>query len=459
MRQFTMISEAVDLIQNSKKLIIYSHHDSDGIASAGIALFVIKRLGLNYEIRIRNQLTIEDITGKDGEIYWFNDMGSSKVNDMKNIKGIITDHHNPAIMDNFIQDNGNEIYQFNPHLEGLDGSISQSGSTTTFLFSMNIIQEVIAVSHLSVIGSVGDLHDKKYGRLVETDREVMNLSKEVGIIEPKNDIRYFGRSSKPVSYMLRFGNDPKINSLYDKPDAVYMFLEKMGIPRKMANSTRWVDISEEKRKSIINELLYLLEKEGGEKNRLIGEVYELKTEPISSVLKDARDFSSIINATSRKGNPEVGVKLCLFERGPVLEEAMRLYSDHTETLRKASKFLDEMEGKVMGIIHYYDFGSNLENNITGTIATRIITHKKIPKESVVIVMANIEGSKKISGRISLDLSEKLDLSLIFRDAAELVGGSGGGHRNAAGAMIPDGKEYDFIKNVNKIIEGIIKPSQ
>lgn len=454
-----MISEAVDLIQNSRKLVIYSHHDSDGIASAGIAMFVAKRMGLNYDIRIRNQLSVEDLIGKGDEVYWFNDMGSSKVNEMKNITGVVTDHHNPAITDTFIQENGNRIYQFNPHLEGLDGSISQSGSTTTFLFSMNVIQEVIAVSHLSVIGSVGDLHDKKFCKLVDTDREVMNLSREIGLIELKTDIRYFGRSSKPVSYMLRFGNDPKINFLYDKPEAVYNLLERIGIPRKVANTTRWIDLNDDKRKAIINELTYLLEREGGDVSRLTGEVYELKTEPVSSVLKDTRDFSSIINATSRKGKPEVGVKLCLFERGEVLDEAMRLYSDHTETLRKASRFLDEMQEKVLGSIHYYDFGSNLENNITGTIATRIITHKKIPKDSVVIVMANIEGSKKVSGRISLDLSEKLDLSLIFRSAAEMVGGSGGGHRNAAGAMIPNGKENEFIKNVNNIIENTVRLSQ
>lgn len=454
-----MISEAYDLITNAKRLIIYSHHDSDGIASAAIALFVAKRLGLNYEIRIRSQLTAEDLKGKEGEIYWFNDMGSSKINEMKNIKGVITDHHNPALMENLIEENGNYIYQFNPHLEGLDGSISQSGSTTTFLFSMNLISEAIAVSHLSVIGSVGDLHDKKFGRLVDVDREVMNLSREAGIIELKKDIRYFGRSSKPISYMLRFGNDPKINSLYDRPEAIYNFLNRMGIQRKTANTVRWIDIPSEKRELIINELLNLIEREGGEKERLLGEVYELKSEPIESVLKDARDFSSVINATSRKGKPEVGVRLCLFERGETLDEAMKLYSDHTETLRKASRFLDNMDEKVMGIIHYYDFGSNLENNITGTIATRIITHKKIPKESVVIVMANLDGNKKISGRIPIDLSEKLDLSLIFREAAEQVGGSGGGHRNAAGAIIPDGKENEFIKGVNKIIETKINLSQ
>ncbi|MEM0136179.1 MAG: hypothetical protein QXU18_13315, partial [Thermoplasmatales archaeon] len=67
-----MISEAVELIMNAKKLKIYSHHDADGIASAAISVFVARRLGLDYEVTIRNQLTPQDVQGGDG-VYWFND--------------------------------------------------------------------------------------------------------------------------------------------------------------------------------------------------------------------------------------------------------------------------------------------------------------------------------------------------------------------------------------------------
>ncbi len=131
-------------------------------------MFVARRLGLNYDVTIRNQLTPQDLLG-GSDVYWFNDMGSARLKDMRNISGVVTDHHNPIALETHYTENGNNIYQFNPHLEGLDGSISQSGSSTTFLFSTNILPEVSAVSHLPVVGSVGDLHDKKFGRLVDTD--------------------------------------------------------------------------------------------------------------------------------------------------------------------------------------------------------------------------------------------------------------------------------------------------
>ncbi len=433
---------------------IFSHHDADGIASAAIAVFVAKRLGLNYEVTIRNQLTPQDVI--DGsDVYWFNDMGSARLKDMRNIKGVVTDHHNPVVLETHYTESGNNIYQFNPHLEGLDGSISQSGSTTTFLFATNVLSEVSAVSHLPVIGSVGDLHDKKYGKLVDTDREIMLLSRNMGIIELKEDIRYFGRSSKSVSYMIRFGNEPKIRSLYDNPNAVADFLVGHGLDRRNLKTIRWLDLEQKKRDEIIADLKDILEREGQDANRLTGEVYELKSEPRSSIIKDARDFSSLINATSRKGKPEVGIRLCLFERGEAMKEAMQLYSDHLDTLRRASKILEEVEAKTVGNILYYDFGNNLENNITGTLATRIITHKKVPTTSVILVMANLGPMKKISARITLELSEKIDLSLLFRQVASMLGGSGGGHRNAAGAIVPMGKEGEFVERVNELVRNLV----
>ncbi|MEM3272346.1 MAG: DHH family phosphoesterase [Thermoplasmatales archaeon] len=446
-----MMSEASELIFNAKKLKIISHHDSDGIASAAIAVFVARRLGLKYETVIRNQLLPEDFSDSS-YIYWFNDLGSARIKDMKGISGVITDHHTPVVNEAHYTENGNNIYQFNPHLEGLDGSVSQSGSTTTFLFSVNLIPEVSSISHIPVIGSVGDLHDKKFCRLVDSDREVMLLAERIGLIERKEDIRYFGRSSKSISYMLRFGNDPKISLLYDNPEKVSQFLESHGLDREQSRKIRWIDLDEGKRKEIINSLAGLLESEGGDVSRLTGEVYEVKGEPRSSIIKDCRDFSSVINATSRKGRPDIGIRICLFERGETLNEAMRLYSDHLDTLRKASKALDGIESKRIGRVVLYDFGENLENNITGTVATRIITHKKIPESSIVVVMANLGDYKKISARISLELSERLDLSLLFRNAAMGVGGSGGGHRNAAGATIPKGMEMEFINKLNEMID-------
>ncbi len=442
-----MIPEAIDLLENAKKVKIISHHDSDGIASAAIAKFTLERIGVPYEIVIKNQLLPDDLIGNEGLVYWFNDLGSSKMDVMRNIRGIITDHHTPAVKEVEYKENGNEIYQFNPHLEGLDGGLSQSGATTTFLFSLNVVGDVLGVSYLSVVGALGDLHDKRYRKLIGTDREVMLLAQQSGLIEVQNDIRFFGRSSKAVAYMLRFGNEPKIPELYDNPKKVYEILAKAGIGKEEGNKVTWLELDEEKRKTIIEEIKKVARENNIDEESIFGEVYELKFEEKNSILKDVRDFTSIINAASRRGYPEIGIDLCLFKRGESLKKALELYNDHADVLRKASKELEKIKPINMGNIYLYDFSDSLDNNITGTIATRIATHHSLPEDAIVLVMASMGEYKKVSGRINSQLAEKLDLSDLMKVSAVEVGGSGGGHRNAAGALIPKGKEGEFLKKL------------
>jgi RecJ-like exonuclease len=63
---------------------------------------------------------------------------------------------------------------------------------------------------------------------------------------------------------------------------------------------------------------------------------------------------------------------------------------------------------------------------------------------------------KVSSRLSNKYSgPELNLSEIIRKAAESVGGIGGGHKVAAGATIPKGKEDEFIKKFNQIITDIM----
>jgi single-stranded-DNA-specific exonuclease len=63
-----------------------------------------------------------------------------------------------------------------------------------------------------------------------------------------------------------------------------------------------------------------------------------------------------------------------------------------------------------------------------------------------------EQNIKVSARATRDLVLRgLDLSVAIRLASEKVGGSGGGHRIAAGASIPLGKESEFLDAIEALI--------
>jgi RecJ-like exonuclease len=63
-----------------------------------------------------------------------------------------------------------------------------------------------------------------------------------------------------------------------------------------------------------------------------------------------------------------------------------------------------------------------------------------------------DGDVKASARGNQRMVERgLDLSKAMRQAAESVGGTGGGHNVAAGATIPEPKVEEFIRTLDGIV--------
>ena len=86
-------------------------------------------------------------------------------------------------------------------------------------------------------------------------------------------------------------------------------------------------------------------------------------------------------------------------------------------------------------------------------------HRKIWRENGKVVekhnkIAESEnGDIKVSARSTQELVEKgLDLSRALRKSAEKLKGVGGGHKIAAGATIPKGKEEEFLESLEKEIK-------
>lgn len=80
----------------------------------------------------------------------------------------------------------------------------------------------------------------------------------------------------------------------------------------------------------------------------------------------------------------------------------------------------------------------------------ILTSSPEFKDKVVVGSTESRGdSLKISSRVGDEHGGTIDLGLIMREAAESVGGVGGGHAMAAGAKIPSSKGDSFSKAVSE----------
>ena len=96
----------------------------------------------------------------------------------------------------------------------------------------------------------------------------------------------------------------------------------------------------------------------------------------------------------------------------------------------------------------YLIGTDMES--TGMIASTFVRY--VNPDMPFVAVNQVDELVKVSARGTRALVEKgLDLSFALREAANSVGGEGGGHNVASGASIPPGTAEQFIAKVDEIV--------
>jgi len=443
---FKRAGELADIIRKSDEIHIVTHIDADGITAGAIASQTLKRLSKEHSIEFVKQLdknVVERLKNENHDLVWFTDLGSNIDFESTNINKIITDHHVCPKDSNF-------SFHLNPHLFGVDGAYQISGAGTTYLASRSVDKRNMDLSSLAVVGACGDIQDRKNCKLVGLNRDIIDDGKKAGVLETKLDIRYFGRETRPIYKMLQYSNDPIIPGLSGREEACISFLQELEIKMKDRDSwRRWIDLDKNERRKIISNLIDLLLTRGfGHKNakRLIGEVYLLEKEPLGSEVHDAKEFATLLNATARYGKPDVGINVCLGDREEWLKKAQNLLQGHRHNLVEGLQFAKE-EGIVKrDYLQFFHAGTGIRDTIVGIVTNMLLNSDDVSSELPLIGFAETEnGDVKVSARGTQELLDRgLDLSFALRKTSEKLGGVGGGHKIAAGATIPKGKEEEFL---------------
>jgi len=447
-------NELGEIIRKSQEIHIVTHIDADGIAAGAIASQTLKRLSKEYSIEFVKQLdknVLERLKNENHGLVWFTDLGSNIDFESNGMKKIITDHH-------VCPKNSDFSFHLNPHLFGIDGADQISGAGTTYLVSRSVDKKNIDLSSLAVVGACGDIQDRKNCKLVGINRDILDDGKKAGVLETKLDIRYFGRETRPIYKMLQYSNDPLIPGLSGREEACISFLQELNIKMKDGdNWRRWIDLDKDERREIISNLMELLLTKGfGHKNakRLIGEVYLLEKELIGTEIHDAKEFATLLNATARYGKPDVGINVCLGDRAEWLKKAQNLLQGHRHNLVEGLQFAKE-EGIVKReYLQFFHAGTGIRDTIVGIVTNMLLNSEDVSSDLPLIGFAETEnGDVKVSARGTQELLDKgLDLSYALRKTSEKFGGVGGGHKIAAGATIPKGKEEEFLEILEREIK-------
>ncbi len=433
--------------------LVVSHHDADGITACAIMVDLLRHLGKKTQfvtIKQLDSLTIKDIKDRDAHTIVFTDMGSGQLTllDENNIENFfVVDHHNPE---------RDDLRQINPHTYGYDGGSDISGAGMAYLVAKSLGRASMA--HIAVVGAVGDMQDSE-GKLHSLNRAIIKDAVAQGSVLAENDLSLFGRHSRMLTQMLAYASDPTLPGLTGNQKACGQFLQSLGISLKddVVGWRSYVDLTHLERKNLITALyIHLLDYNTPEFviQRMIGEVYTLVNERERTELRDAKEYATLLNACGRQDKAEVGVRVCLGDRGEALGTAKRLLESHRRMLRDGLNYLAEKGVKSMDFLYYFDGGGKIKESIIGVIAGMAYGARIIPPDKPVLAFAVDKDDPemiKVSSRANWGLVHRgIHLGNAMSEQSKKLGGEGGGHDIAAGARIPKDKKNFFLAAVNNI---------
>jgi single-stranded-DNA-specific exonuclease len=454
-----LCKSASEEILRRKDLLVVSHVDADGLTASAIVCTALQRLGLDYRPLFFRQLdsaALDLVADQGADLAVFTDLGSGMIKEICDLglEAVIADHHKPAA-----HKEARPVAHINPHLVGADGATQLSGSGTSFFLARALAKTAGCnddLSALAVVGAVGDLQDMASGRLLGINRVVLDIGSRAGVISFARDLKLFGRQTRPVFKMLEYSQDPYLPGLSGDEDACIAFLKDVGVRLGGERWRRWVDLTQEEKGRTVSALVRKGLRSGVSNiklERLIGEVYTMLRELEGTELRDASEYSTLLNATARYGHAEVGLAVCMGDRDKALEEARVLLNSHRQNLVNGIKLVSERGITPLRSIQYFDAGDAILDTIVGIVAG--MCFQMADRSRPILAFAKTQdGSLKVSARGTQDLVRSgLDLADAMSRAAQAVGGVGGGHNVAAGATIPPEAKQEFLVLVDAAVGG------
>lgn len=441
----TSIKEATIFFSKiTKPIRIISHLDADGLSSAAIMIKTLKRLDKIFILSIVKQISpqlLEELKRENYENYLFLDTGSGNLKEineaLKDRTIFILDHHQPQnIKTNF--------FHINPLLFNLDGAKEISGAGVAYLFSKELDEKNKDLAHLAILGAIGDTQEVK--GFIGLNKEILQDAISSNKIEVKLGLRMFGSQTRPLCKVLEYSTDPYIPGITGSEQSAIEFLNDIGIDyhRKL------IHLSETELKDLVAAIIIKRMGSEEEPEDVLGSIYLLKDEKEESPTKDLKEFSTLLNSCGRLNKPSLGIGACLNDEKSKKEAVLLLMDYKKEIINSLNWFYKNkdsssiIETPKLVIINAED---NVRDTIIGTV-TSMISKSNIYKPGTILISLahTLDADTKISIRISgYKIPKDIDLKEILGKITEKLGFPSGGHTFAAGSIIPQEKEQEFIK--------------
>jgi len=447
------------------EVLLASHIDADGLTSAAVAATALERAGLPFEVVFKKQLDDEEIASiaaREYDTVLFTDFGSGQLDaiaaheEAGDFTPVIADHHRPAEADT--------EFHLNPLLEGIDGASELSGAGAAYVLSRALAEATAAdrdncdLAGLAVVGAVGDMQAVG-GELVGANRGIVEEGVADGVLQEGTDLSLYGKQTRPLPKLFEYATDVQIPGISGDEAGAIDFLEGLDVDLKQGADgawRTWVDLTDDERQTVASALVQRAVQRGVPADKidsLIGTTYTLADERPGTELRDASEFSTLLNATARYERADVGLAVCLGDRADAFDRAQKLLRNHRRNLSEGLEWVQREGVTQEEALQWFDAGDAIRETIVGIVAGMALGTDGVRADRPIVAFASKNDEEtKVSARGSGILVRRgLDLSTVMSEASGAVGGDGGGHDIAAGATVPKGEETAFIERADAIV--------
>ncbi|MFB6174014.1 MAG: DHHA1 domain-containing protein [Halobacteriales archaeon] len=453
-----------DHLLGTDGVLLASHIDADGLTSAAIAATALRRAGIPFETVFEKQLDadrIGAIASREYDTVLFTDFGSGQLDVIADheragdFRPVIADHHQPA-------DATTELH-LNPLLSGIDGASELSGAGAAYVLARALGAATGEDSRdgvertdnrdlaaLAVVGAVGDMQAVG-GELVGANRAIVEEGVEAGVLAERTDLAFYGKQTRPLPKLLEYASEVHIPGISNDESGAIDFLDGLDLDLTEDGTwRRWVDLSDAERQQLASALVRRALERGVPSEHvedLVATTYTLERERQGTELRDASEFSTLLNATARYDRADVGLAVCLGDRDGALDRARGLLRTHRQNLSAGIEWVERNGVERTEHLQYFDAGDEIRETIVGIVAGMALGVDGVDTDRPIVAFARKNDEEtKVSARGTGRLVDRgLDLSTVMREAARSVGGDGGGHDVAAGATVPAGSETTFVE--------------
>ena len=460
-----------DCIKSDGSIQVLTHIDCDGLTSGGIITKALIRAGAKCALSTAKEFgdaAIKRLKSGDHDLCIITDLGggfASKLNRTLGAgKWAILDHHQIPE-----EENGEEGV-INAWKYGIDGGREISAGGMAYLASVALDDGNSDLSTMAVVAALGDRQDQGERRsFVGKNFEIAETAKGLGMLDVDMDLLLFGRETKPLADALAYTSQPYIDGLTWNRDTCYSLLTSSDV--KLKEGGRWrvpAELDEDEKKRVIESIAQFASGEGSGAteimSELIGYTYTFPKEDGRGFLRDAREFSTMLNSCGRISRAGIGIAICMGDRSRSLQEGESILKDYRGRIRKCINILTNERWRISAMPDKPYIAVNAQDVVQETMSGTISSIMAgAPKNSgkIVVLWTKAEeesmikfSARRAQGTAGGGAANAVNLGELMGSSAAACGGVGGGHSAAAGAKITKDKLDDFLKvldeNVSKM---------